>query len=60
MRHGVGVAVCNCLMTCIEHPRNLSPRLKSMRVRISQRCLTVLSAYAPTLVACSEKKDEFY
>jgi len=60
MRHGVGFAVRDCLMTCIEHPRNLSPRLMSMRVRISQRCFTVLSAYAPTLMACSEEQDEFY
>ena len=60
MRHGVGIAVRNCLMTCIEHPRNLSQRLMSMRVPITQRCLTVLSAYAPTLKACSEEKDEFY
>ena len=27
MRHGVSVAVRNCLMTCIEYPRNLSPCL---------------------------------
>jgi len=60
MSHGVGVVVRNCFMTCIEHQRNLSPRLMSMRVRISQRCLTVLPAYAPTLMACSEEKDEFY
>jgi len=39
MRHGVGVAVRNCLMTCIEHPRNLSPRLMSIRVRISTQRL---------------------
>jgi len=60
MRHGVGIAVRNCLMTCIKHPRNLSPCLMSMRVCIPQRCLTVLSAYAPTLMACSNEKDEFY
>jgi len=60
MRHGVGIAVRNCLMTCIEHPRNLSPRLMSMRVRIPQRCLTLLSAYAPERMACSKEKDEFY
>ena len=33
--------------------------LMPIGVRISQRCLTVLSTYAPTLMACSEEKDEF-
>jgi len=31
-----------------------------MQVCIPQRCLTVLSAYAPMLMACSKQKDEFY
>jgi len=31
-----------------------------MSVRISQRCLILISAYAPPLMVCSEDEDEFY
>jgi len=57
-----------CLRCCrqpLDHmhwapEKPLSSRLMSTSVRLSQRCLILISAYAPPLMACSEDKDEFY
>ena len=58
--HGVGLAIQNSLLPCIEQPGSISPRLMSMRIRLSSGFVTVISAYAPTLMAEPVEKDEFY
>jgi len=59
-RHGSGFAVRNSLLPCMETPDAVSPRLMTLRLKLSSGYLTVLSAYAPTLAASSEEKDAFY
>jgi len=54
-KQGVGIAVRNTLLSCVEQPLFVSPRLMSIRMRTR-----VISAYAPTLLASDEDKDEFY
>ncbi|CAH0729955.1 unnamed protein product, partial [Brenthis ino] len=58
--HGVGFAVRNDLLSCIETPRGISERI--MVLRLSSNCgfITLISAYAPTLVSTPEVKDRFY
>ena len=58
--HGVGFAVKNSLLTCIQQPTSISARLMSLRMCLSSGCITIISAYAPTLMSASESKDEFY
>ena len=59
-RHGSGFAVRNSLLPCMENPVAVSPRLMTLRLKLSSGYLTVLSAYAPTLAASSEEKYAFY
>jgi len=44
----------------LENPVAVSPRLMTLRLKLSSGYLTVLSAYAPNLTASSEEKDAFY
>ena len=59
-KQGVGIAARNTLLSCVEQPVFASPRLMSIRIRIRAGYITVISAYAPTLLASDEDKDEFY
>ena len=58
--HGVGLAIQNSMLPCTQQPVSLSPRLMSMRMRLSSGFVTVIYAYAPTQMADSVEKDEFY
>jgi len=44
----------------MENPVAVSPRLMTLRLKLSSGYLTVLSAYALTLATSSEEKDAFY
>ena len=62
-RHaGVGFAIRNSLISQLEeHPKGISPRLMTMRLRLNHgRQAVFLSAYAPTLVASDDEKEAFY
>lgn len=59
-RHGVGFAVRNNALLACEEPVSVSPRLMSLRLRTNCGYCSLLSAYAPTLLADSDSKDEFY
>lgn len=59
-KHGIGFAVHNNLLSCIQQPISISPRLMTMRMCLKDGYITIISAYAPTLKASSESKDEFY
>ena len=52
--------VRNTLLSCVEQPLFVSPRLVSIRMRTRAGYITVISAYAPTLLAFDEDKDEFF
>ena len=58
--HGVGFAVKNSLLKMIEPPSNGSERILTMRLNTSSCPVTLISVYAPTLMASSDTKDEFY
>ena len=48
------------VLSCVEQPLFVSPRLVSIRIRTRAGYITVISTYAPTLLASDEDKDEFY
>ena len=56
-KQGVGIAVRNTFLSCVEQPLFVSPRLMSIRMRTRAGYITVISAYAPTLLAYDEDKD---
>ncbi|XP_047471495.1 craniofacial development protein 2-like [Penaeus chinensis] len=58
--HGVGFAVKNSLLKMIEPPTNGSERIFTMRLNTTTCPVTLISVYAPTLMASSDTKDEFY
>lgn len=60
--HGVGFAIkTNLLSRILSTPVGISERLMTWRIPLSKgRYLTIISAYAPTLVAREEDKDHFY
>ncbi|XP_048759630.2 thromboxane A2 receptor-like [Ostrea edulis] len=58
--HGVDFAVKNNLLNMIESGRNGSGRLLTFRLNTAEGPITLVSAYAPTLSASSDTKDEFY
>ena len=63
MRHGVALLSATAWSHASSHASGTpetSPHFMSMSVPISQRCLTVLSVFAPTLMMWSNEKDEFY
>ena len=62
---GGGTSPCrgpvrNTLLSCVKQPLFVSPRLVSIRMRTRAGYITVISAYAPTLLGSDEDKDEFY
>ena len=60
--HGVGFAIRSCLLTQItESPVSINEILMTLRLPlIKGRFMTVVSAYAPTLVSDELVKDSFY
>ena len=58
--HGVGFAVKNSLLKMVEPPINGSERILTMRLNTTSCPYTLISVYAPTNMASSEVKDEFY
>ncbi|XP_047480569.1 craniofacial development protein 2-like [Penaeus chinensis] len=58
--HGVSFAVKNSLLKMIEPPTNGSERILTMRLNTTTCPVTLISVYAPTLMASSDTKDEFY
>ena len=60
--HGIGFAVRTQLLSKFsETPVGISPRLMTWRIPLAKhRFLTLISAYAPTLDADDERKEEFY
>ena len=60
--HGVGFAIRTPLALQLEiSPVGVSERLMKMRLPLSEgRQATILSCYAPTLLASDEDKDAFY
>ena len=60
MIHGVGFAVSDRLLKSITTPVGINERLMTLKVQLGSSSVTVISAYAPTLGAEAERKDEFY
>ncbi|KAG7305186.1 hypothetical protein JYU34_009222 [Plutella xylostella] len=58
--HGVGFAVRNGLLGCIQTPEYLSERLMTLRLMSTAGPITFISAYSPTLKAPADVKDKFY
>ena len=58
--YGVGFAVRNDMLDAIEPPANGSDRILTMRLNTTTGPVTFICAYAPTLTAVPEVKDEFY
>lgn len=58
--HGVGFAIRNNILNCIESPVGISKRIMTLRLTSTSGPVTLVSAYAPTLQASSEVKDKFY
>lgn len=58
--HGVGFTVRNTLLKMIEPASKGSACLLTHRLHTSEGPITLVSAYAPTLSATPEVKDEFY
>ena len=58
--YGVDFAVRNSLLKMIDPPSNGSERILTMRLNTTTCPVTLISVYAPTLLASSDTKDEFY
>ena len=58
--HGVAFAVRNTLLQKVEPPTAGSARLLSMCLNTDTGPVTLITAYAPTLIASAESKDKFY
>ena len=60
--HGVGFAINNNIVSSLtELPVGHSERLMTVRIPLEKsNYMTLISAYAPTLAATEETKDEFY
>ena len=59
-QHGVGFAVKNTVLNKVEPGSKGTERLLTLRLNTTEGPVTLISAYAPTLSASSEAKDEFY
>ncbi|XP_064094379.1 craniofacial development protein 2-like [Macrobrachium nipponense] len=61
-KHGVGFAVKNCMLFSLtEYPSGLNERLMTLRLNLEgNKHATVISAYAPTLLAEDQTKELFY
>lgn len=63
MRHGgVGFAVAKRLVPCLHgQPTGVSPRIMTMQLNLDDSCkATFISVYAPTMMATTDEKDQFY
>ena len=58
--YGVGFAVRNSLLKMIDPPSNGSERILTIKLNTTTCLVTLISVYAPTLLASSDTKDEFY
>ena len=60
--HGVCIAIKNSIVkSLIELPTSTSERIMSVRVPLEKsNHMTIICAYAPTLVSTDEAKDDFY
>ena len=60
--HGVGMAIRNSVLKNVtDAPAYISERLMTLRVPLVKgEFMTIISAYAPTLGADEDMKDEFY
>ena len=58
--HGVGFAVKNSLLKMVEPPTDGSERILTLRLNTTTCPITLISVYAPTLMATPDVKDEFY
>ena len=59
-QHGVGFAVKNKLLGKIETPAAVFPHLTRLRLSLKSGFVSIVCAYAPTLAARHDDKDEFY
>ena len=57
---GVGFAVGNILLKTTFLGSFSSPRILTLRLNKTKSPVTIVSDYAPTLVASTKDKDEFY
>ena len=57
---GVGFAIRSSLANNIAPPKGISPRLMTMVLPLEGQEATLVSAYAPTMTATEEDKEEFY
>ena len=58
--HGVGFAVRNTLISMIEPSESGTERILTMRLQTTNGPVNLINAYAPTLSASDETKDQFY
>ena len=58
--HGVGFAVKNSLLKMVEPPTDGSERILTLRLNTTSCPMTLISVYAPTMMATPDVKDEFY
>ena len=59
-REGVGFAIRNVLIPFCAQPVAFSSRLMSVKINTRKGWVNLVSAYAPTLDADIDLKDEFY
>ena len=61
-QHGVGFAIRNILLHQLpDLPTGINERLMKLRFPVSRSIhVTIISAYAPTLISCEEDKERFY
>lgn len=58
--YGVGFAVRNPLLDKIQLGASATDRLISLQLNTTDRSITMLYVYSPTLTAAEEVKDDFY
>ena len=59
-QHGVGFAINNALISATEPPTDGTERLLSLRLNSASGPVVIINAYAPTLAASDDAKDDFY
>ena len=58
--YGTGFAVSNSLLRSTQSPVAISDRISTMKINTKQGVIHIVNAYAPTLGATSDDKDDFY
>ncbi|XP_076469990.1 uncharacterized protein LOC143300280 [Babylonia areolata] len=58
--HGVGFALRNSPLSCVEPPHSGTARILALRLSTSSGPVNLLGIYAPTLCSSAETKDQFY